>query len=62
MKILVLGAGGTGGYFDDNVPTKVWSDKAGNAFKDFYNSKDKWLKTWNNPDVDLEIDWVKVWQ
>jgi beta-glucanase (GH16 family) len=60
--IINLAVGGTGGYFDDSVTGKPWSDRGGNAFRDFYNKKDEWFKTWDNPDADLVIDSVKIWQ
>lgn len=59
--IMNLAVGGTAGYFKDNVAGKPWSDKSNSAVNDFYAAKDRWFPTWNNPDVAMEIDSVKVW-
>ena len=58
--IINLAVGGVG-YFTDKVPNKPWRNDGNNAVNDFYNAKNQWYPTWQNPDVTLEIDSVKVW-
>ena len=59
--IINLAVGGTAGYFPDNVGGKPWSDKSSNSVNEFYNAKDRWYPTWQNDDVSMQIDYVKVW-
>ena len=59
--IINLAVGGTAGYFKDGVGGKPWSDKSSNSVNEFYAAKNSWYPTWNNKDLDFEIDWVKVW-
>jgi hypothetical protein len=59
--IINLAVGGTAGYFRDGVGGKPWTDKSNNAVNDFYSAKSSWYPTWQNDDVSLQIDSVKVW-
>jgi len=59
--VINLAVGGTAGYFRDGVSGKPWSDTNGNSVNEFYAAKSAWYPTWQNPDVDFEIDSVNVW-
>jgi beta-glucanase (GH16 family) len=59
--IINLAVGGTVGFFPEGVGNKPWSNSDSNAVNKFYDAKNQWYETWKNPDVDLEIDSVKVW-
>ena len=59
--IINLAVGGTLGYFKDGAGGKPWTDKSSNAVNEFYAAKDRWYPTWDNPDVSMQIDSVKVW-
>jgi len=58
--IINLAVGGVN-YFKDGVANKPWNNQSPNAVNEFYNAKDRWWPTWQNPDVSLQIDSVKVW-
>jgi len=59
--ILNLAAGGTNGFFPDNVtPPKPWQNAAGNAFADFWAARNAWYPTWLGEDAALQIDYVRV--
>ncbi len=59
--IINLAVGGTAGYFPDNIGGKPWSDKSSSSANEFYAAKDRWYPTWQNDDVSMQIDYVKVW-
>ncbi|KAH9855587.1 concanavalin A-like lectin/glucanase [Lenzites betulinus] len=44
--ILDLAAGGTSGWFPDNVGNKPWFDGSRDAMWDFANAQDDWAATW----------------
>lgn len=65
--VINLAVGGTG-YFSDSFKNedykKPWSNKAPYPVRDFWNSRDQWLPTWNynkTDDADLQVDYVRVW-
>lgn len=41
-----LSAGGTSGWFPDNLGGKPWYDGSETAMRDFFNAKDQWYQTW----------------
>jgi len=62
--ILSVAAGGTSGWFPDNVGGKPWTDGDPNAMYDFANAQKTWSATWPASDDDraMSIDWVKMWK
>ena len=53
------------GYFPDGQCNKPWSDKSSTAARDFWQKKNVWYPTWNQPathDSAMKIDSVKVWK
>ena len=44
--ILDLAAGGTSGWFPDNVGGKMWFDGSKSAMRDFAKAQDTWAATW----------------
>ncbi|KAI0353342.1 concanavalin A-like lectin/glucanase [Trametes cingulata] len=44
--ILDLAAGGTSGWFPDNVGNKPWFDGSKSAMRDFAHAQDQWAATW----------------
>ncbi|KAI0368577.1 concanavalin A-like lectin/glucanase [Pilatotrama ljubarskyi] len=44
--ILDLAAGGTSGWFPDNVGNKPWFDGSKSAMRDFAKAQDQWASTW----------------
>lgn len=44
--ILDLAAGGTSGWFPDNVGGKPWFDNSNTAVGDFAKAQDTWFSTW----------------
>jgi hypothetical protein len=62
--ILDLAAGGTSGWFPDNVGNKPWFDGSASAMRDFANQQSTWSSTWPSDDDDLSfrIDSVRMWQ
>lgn len=58
--ILNLAVGGTNGWFQDGVNGKPWLDGSPKAKKDFYDSRDTWLPTWTQPQ--MEVSKVMMWQ
>ncbi|KAF9255429.1 concanavalin A-like lectin/glucanase [Marasmius fiardii PR-910] len=44
--IISLAAGGTSGWFPDNLGGKSWADGSRNAMVDFAKAQDQWSKTW----------------
>ncbi|THH01975.1 hypothetical protein EW026_g834 [Hermanssonia centrifuga] len=62
--ILDLAAGGTSGWFPDNVGGKPWFDGAETAQLQFAQNQSVWSKTWptNDDDKAFRIDYVKMWK
>lgn len=65
--IINLAVGGNG-YFSDSFKNqnykKPWSNTSPYAARDFWNSRDQWLPTWNynkTDDADLQVDYIRVW-
>lgn len=62
-----LAVGGTNHYFPDNtrngLGTKPWNNTSETAYKEFWEARSIWEKTWNmdTDDSHLQIDYVKVW-
>ncbi|KAG5219612.1 glycoside hydrolase family protein [Salix suchowensis] len=44
--VIDLSAGGTSGWFPDNLGGKPWYDGSETAMRDFFNAKDQWYQTW----------------
>ncbi|KAI0646076.1 concanavalin A-like lectin/glucanase [Trametes meyenii] len=62
--ILDLAAGGTSGWFPDNVGDKPWFDGSNTAMRDFAKAQDTWAATWPSDASDraFRIDYVKMWK
>ncbi|KAI0946598.1 hypothetical protein AcW1_010027 [Taiwanofungus camphoratus] len=62
--ILDLAAGGTSGWFPDNVGGKPWYDGSGTAMQEFANAQGTWSATWPSDADDraFRIDSVKMWK
>ncbi|KAH8096817.1 concanavalin A-like lectin/glucanase domain-containing protein [Cristinia sonorae] len=62
--ILDLAAGGTSGWFPDNIGNKPWFDNSGTAMRDFALAQDTWHATWatNENDLAFRVDSVKMWK
>lgn len=59
--ILNLAVGGTNNYFHPSYkPSPPWKSGNGKAQTEFWNAKDQWLPTWEDPT--LQIDYIKVWK
>ncbi|TBU51249.1 concanavalin A-like lectin/glucanase domain-containing protein [Dichomitus squalens] len=50
--ILDVAAGGTSGWFPDNVGGKMWFDGSSTAMRDFAQAQDKWAATWPSSQED----------
>ncbi|KAL0574640.1 hypothetical protein V5O48_007336 [Marasmius crinis-equi] len=48
--IISLSAGGTSGWFPDNLGGKPWADGSDRAMTDFAKAQDDWSKTWPGED------------
>jgi len=61
--ILDLAAGGTSGWFPDNVGGKPWYDGSATAMSDFAHAQNTWYSTWpsNAADRAFRIDYVRMW-
>lgn len=45
-----------------NVPhKKPWQNHSQRAAAEFWKSKDKWLQTWKENDVDFQVDYVRIY-
>ncbi|EJD44855.1 concanavalin A-like lectin/glucanase [Auricularia subglabra TFB-10046 SS5] len=62
--VMTVQAGGTNGWFRDNVGKKPWFDRSASAMFDFANATSTWHKTWPKRPQDraMVIDSVKMWQ
>ncbi|KAH7867750.1 concanavalin A-like lectin/glucanase domain-containing protein [Lentinula edodes] len=62
--IISLAAGGTSGWFPDNVGGKPWADGDPGAMKAFAEAQDTWSATWPTSEDDraMRVDWVKMWK
>ncbi|KAI0827191.1 concanavalin A-like lectin/glucanase [Trametes gibbosa] len=62
--ILDLAAGGTSGWFPDNVGGKPWFDGSRDAMWDFANAQDTWAATWPSDANDraFRIDYVRMYK
>lgn len=52
--IINLAVGGTNGWFEDDRSLKPWSNGSPNAKKDFWSSRDDWLPTWKQPQLEVK--------
>ncbi|KAL4080064.1 glycoside hydrolase family 16 protein [Scleroderma yunnanense] len=62
--VVDLAAGGTSGWFPDNVGSKPWLDGSEDAMRAFASAQDTWSATWPSSADDraFRIDYVKMWQ
>lgn len=62
--VLTLGAGGTSGWFPDNVGGKPWFDQSATAMRDFALAQDTWSATWPQDTTQraMIVDSVKMWR
>lgn len=51
--ILNLAVGGTNGWFEDGKSGKPWLNDSPNAKKDFWQAREKWLETWERPQLEI---------
>ncbi|KAF8347469.1 glycoside hydrolase family 16 protein [Amanita rubescens] len=62
--IIDLAAGGTSGWFPDNVGGKPWYDGSLTAMREFAQAQNVWAATWptSQNKRSFRIDYVKMWQ
>ncbi|KZT25600.1 glycoside hydrolase family 16 protein [Neolentinus lepideus HHB14362 ss-1] len=62
--IIDLAAGGTSGWFPDNVGNKPWYDSSATAMYNFAQAQDTWAATWPSSADDraFRVDYVKMWK
>ncbi|KAM6494910.1 glycoside hydrolase family 16 protein [Amanita muscaria] len=62
--IVDLAAGGTSGWFPDNVGGKPWYDGSLTAMREFAIAQDQWYATWpqSQDDRAFRIDYIKMWE
>lgn len=69
--ILNVAAGGTNGFFPDDVPNgtpKPWTNSDGAASTNFWNGRDDWLPTWEHGEgkisenAAMQVDYVRVYR
>ncbi|KAH7890395.1 glycoside hydrolase family 16 protein [Phlebopus sp. FC_14] len=62
--VIDLAAGGTSGWFPDNVGGKPWYDGSATAMRDFAAAQSTWSATWPSSADEraFRIDYVKMWQ
>ncbi|PCH37093.1 glycoside hydrolase family 16 protein [Wolfiporia cocos MD-104 SS10] len=62
--IIDLAAGGTSGWFPDNVGDKPWYDGSATAMREFAEAQSTWYATWPSDADDraFRIDSVKMWK
>lgn len=60
--IIVLAAGGLGGYWEHQKPP--WSPIDPNGVRTFWDVREQWLPTWHKDKKkrSLAIDYIKMWQ
>ena len=51
--IINLAVAGTNGWFEDGMAGKPWVNQADNARKDFWNARESWMATWENPKLEV---------
>ena len=51
--------GGTG--FPDNIGNRPWSWN-GHPKREFWERRGEWLPTWNDEEVAMKIDYVRIYQ
>jgi D-alanyl-lipoteichoic acid acyltransferase DltB (MBOAT superfamily) len=56
---LSANVGGTA--FPDNIANRPWSSE-GSPMTEFWNRRDEWLSTWNEEEVAMKIDYVRIYQ
>lgn len=59
--ILNVAVGGTNGWFEDGKSGKPWVDLSPTAKKDFWNTQDQWLPTWEQ-NGEMIVKSVKIQQ
>ncbi|KAJ3038277.1 hypothetical protein HK097_003219 [Rhizophlyctis rosea] len=64
--ILNVAVGGTNQYFPDGIGGKPWTNKGsrGQAMKDFWEQRTRWLKTWPKEPENrgMVVESVKMWR
>ncbi|KAJ3846374.1 glycoside hydrolase family 16 protein [Lentinula lateritia] len=62
--ILSLAAGGTSGWFPDDVGGKPWADADPGAMKAFAEAQGAWSATWPESEEEraMRVEWVKMWR
>ena len=59
--IINLAVGGTNGYFHPSYkPSPPWKSTDFKAQTEFWNARDQWFSTWEDPV--FQIDYIKVWK
>ena len=59
--ILNVAVGATNGWFEDGKSGKPWVDASPSAKKEFWDSRDEWLPTWQDAG-EMVVHKVKIWQ
>lgn len=59
-----LAVGGTNGYFTDGKDEKPWDNRSPTAAKEFWDSRDQWMPSWDlfGENSSLAVDSVKVYK
>jgi len=62
--ILSVSAGGTSGWFPDDIGDKPWYDADEGAMKNFAEAQDTWASTWPSDDHEraMRVESVKMWR
>ncbi|EXJ84344.1 hypothetical protein A1O3_05011 [Capronia epimyces CBS 606.96] len=61
--ILDVAVGGTNNWFQDGLAGKPWADQSQFAKKQFWEARDQWYPTWQNPNGPaMQVKSVKMWQ
>lgn len=60
-----VAVGGTNGFFSDSWTNKngnkPWLNTSPQASTDFWDGRGSWMPTWNDEDVAMAVDYVRVW-
>jgi hypothetical protein len=50
-----------GGVFPDNIGNRPWS-RSERPKREFWERRGEWLPTWNEEEVAMKIDYVRIYQ
>ena len=60
--IMNVAIGGNKFFSDSFQPAKPWKNESPKAKKEFWDGKEKWLKTWKGDETAMKVDYVRVWK